>query len=616
MSLAKKATLWVGLPFLIQALLSAILLFLLIEVQHLEDKEFRSKNLIGRTNWVLVLCLAGNLSSLAQKLSNQQIDLAIVNAPQASLSQEFKELCSSFESQDKLVESIQRMQATANELFQVINESKANTDQSTLLEQLKHEKRIWADLMAERHALLLLNRQSYAMTTNQGPRARERLHAVVIFVTCVYFLFAVILVYAFSQNITKRLRVLTDNTLLFANGKPLHELVPGNDELTDYDQTFHKMAAQIAESARKERAAHESLVVSEARVRAIIENMPLGLVALDTDFLIHSVNPSAEKLFGVSQEKLEGTRFSQMFDDTGERQLFARGAESAIPGHKTDLLLKRFNGELVHVDVSLTHFKNDQGAQLLACVQDTTQRHEVERLKREFLSMVSHDLRSPLTTIFGTIGLLETGKFGEINERGMRLLNTSSTEINRLTRLVEDLLDVAKIESGKFDLEIAPRFLKEVFERSKLSAKYLADQKGIKITVESTSLQVLGDEDRLVQVLVNLLTNAIKFSPNDTEIEISSQLINQDVEVRVKDHGRGIPESHLVAVFDRFRQVERTDATEKGGTGLGLAICKSIIEQHDGTIGVNSVVGQGTTFWFRLPAYLAAAEPVLPEQSI
>jgi signal transduction histidine kinase len=496
-SLAKKATLWIGLPFLIQALLSGILLLQIDDIQHLEDQEYRSKNLIGQANWVLVLCLSGNLSSLAQKLSNNQADLVVIKKdPRADLPREFKELSSLFEPQDKRLAPMQQMQRAADQIFQYLNEFKLNADKTNLIGELHKMNQLWQQLQDARHDLLRLDRESYGTNTDQSHRARERLHDVVVFVTSVYFIFAIALAYVFSQNIAKRLRVLTDNTLLFATGKPLHKLVSGDDELSDYDQTFHNMAAQIAESAKKEQEA----------------------------------------------------------------------------------------------------------------------RHEVERLKREFLAMVSHDLRSPLTTVGGTIGLIKSGNFGEINDRGIRLLNTSATEINRLTRLVQDLLDVAKIESGKFDLNIKPFPLEDIIEKSKTSTKYLADKKEISIVSEPTALQVLVDGDRLVQVLINLLTNAIKFSPDDTSIEISSRLIDQSIEVSVRDYGRGIPESHITAVFDRFQQVERADATEKGGTGLGLAICKSIIEQHGGTIGVNSIVGQGTTFWFRVPTY--QPDPPLSADSI
>lgn len=610
-SLARKATLWVGLPFLIQALLAATLLLLLNEAQHLEDKEYRSKNLIGQANWLLARCLSINLNSLAQKLSNNAIDLVVIKHPNNTLSKEFEQLCGLYEPGDKRLVPMQQMQTQAVELEQTLDQWKRETNRTSVNAELKTLNGIWSQLTDARHNLLRLDVESYGVAANQSPQARKRVHQMALIITVADLILAVVLVYAFSRSIARRLKILGDNTILFASGKPLHNIVAGDDELTDYDRTFHQMAEQVAEATKKEREAHEAVVASEARVLAIINNMPLGLLALDSQYIIHSVNPSAEKLFGRTEEKLKGTHFIDAFADTHERNAFT-SQEFSGSTQKTDLLAKRPNGELVHVEVSLTQFRNDQGAQLLACVQDTTERHEVERLKREFLAMVSHDLRSPLTTIGGTIDLISAGSYGAINDRGMKMLNTSSSEISRLTRLVQDLLDVARIESGKFDMEIVPLPLHHIIETSKTSTKYLADRKKISLVSEPTSLRVLADGDRLVQVLVNLLTNAIKFSPEGSSIEISIEEIDQSVEVRVKDYGRGIPESHIESVFDRYQQVERADATEKGGTGLGLAICKSIIAQHGGSIGVRSVLGQGSTFWFRVPKYVQQEPDRLP----
>jgi signal transduction histidine kinase len=237
---------------------------------------------------------------------------------------------------------------------------------------------------------------------------------------------------------------------------------------------------------------------------------------------------------------------------------------------------------------------------LLASVQDTTHRHEVERLKREFVAMVSHDLRTPLTSVHGSLTLLSAGALGDLSAEAQEVLTTAEGELERLTKLVGDLLDVAKIEAGRMEVNAMSTPMQPIIARSMASINNFAKSQGVCVKAEQCDAQVMADSERLVQVLVNLLSNAVKFSPADSTVSINTNVLDHDLEVRVTDHGRGVPTEHQAAIFERFHQVEGADATEKKGTGLGLPICKEIIEQHGGTIGVRSQPG-GTTFWFTIP---------------
>ncbi len=611
MTLARKSALWIGIPFLIQSLIFALVLFLLHQSEHDEEQEYRSKTVIGRCNWVLSLCLSGNLDCLARALSQNQISLPVIQNPKAKLPEEFKALSSLFEPQDTRVKVTANLERDADKLFSVLDEidKGVNGDRRALIDRLTVLQTTWKTFKNQREELLRQDRIAYAESRSAAPNYRQLLDKAAVTGVLLDLVLAIVLVYAFTHGIARRLKVLTDNTLLFASGRELRQPVKGDDELADFDQTFHDMASQISQARKTEKEALAAVVASESRVRSLIDNMPVGLVALNTDLAIQSANPAAQKLLGSNAERLAGTYFRQLFElELHEKKLFDATDGVIIPFRKAELSVKRSDGHLVPVEVSLTEFSNDQGAQVLVSLEDITERQELERLKREFLAMVSHDLRAPLTTIAGTLGLMSMGTFGAINERGLHLLRSSTQEAKRLTRLVQDLLDIAKIESGKFALEIRPIALSSIVETAIASVRSLADDKQTVIVDESDSVDAmwaLVDSDRIVQVLVNLLTNALKFSPPESSIEISSKLLSNSrmIEVQVKDHGRGIPDSHLSAVFDRFRQVERSDATEKGGTGLGLAICKSIIEQHGGEIGVTSAVGEGATFWFHIPAW-------------
>lgn len=226
---------------------------------------------------------------------------------------------------------------------------------------------------------------------------------------------------------------------------------------------------------------------------------------------------------------------------------------------------------------------------------------EAARLKQEFVAMISHDLRTPLTSVKGFLHLLSADGYGTVPQKVKDRTQLAERNVARLISLIDDLLAVEKLEAGKLDItpELIP--LSPVISRSLDAVRVFSEEHGVSLTAESVETSVFADGDRIVQVLVNLLSNAIKFSPRDSTVAVSIQEQPDWAEIRVTDSGCGIPSDHLEAVFDRFKQVRSSDDRKKGGTGLGLAICKSIVEQHGGTIYVTSQEGKGSTFCFRIP---------------
>jgi signal transduction histidine kinase len=235
---------------------------------------------------------------------------------------------------------------------------------------------------------------------------------------------------------------------------------------------------------------------------------------------------------------------------------------------------------------------------------------EVERMKKEFVAMVSHDLRTPLTSIQALLTLLETGVLVELPDKARNRIEGGQSEITRLISLVNELLDIERMEGGKLDLEFNLAPLSKIIARSVQSVNSLSESRRIGISYPETDEQLYVDEDRIVQVIVNILSNAIKFSPDDSRISITMSGDKDKVLIKITDQGRGIPLEHRASIFNRFQQVELGD--NRRGTGLGLAICKTIIEQHGGTIGVESAMGRGSTFWFTLPRNPAGG--VLPRR--
>jgi signal transduction histidine kinase len=259
--------------------------------------------------------------------------------------------------------------------------------------------------------------------------------------------------------------------------------------------------------------------------------------------------------------------------------------------------------EKLHAPIS----GNDEIAHLDKVFHDMTGAiTEANQRKQEFLSIVSHDLKTPLTSIQMFLGMLGEGFYGDLNAKGQQNVESCDRSVSRLLSLIRDLLDIEKMAAGKFELDVQPVDVSSVIDRAVEDVQHFAREHNVAIVVSGGSSQALGDKDRLVQVLVNLLSNAIKFSNNGERVSINTAEKDQFVEISVSDTGRGIPPELKDAVFERFKQVDISDSRDKGGTGLGLPICKALIEQHNGTIGVHSELGKGSTFWFRIPAMKSA----------
>jgi signal transduction histidine kinase len=242
------------------------------------------------------------------------------------------------------------------------------------------------------------------------------------------------------------------------------------------------------------------------------------------------------------------------------------------------------------------------------------EQRRLERLKNEFISIVSHELRTPLTSIHGALGLIGSGLGGELSPRARQLLDVAYRNSQRLVRLVDDILDLQKIESGSMPFHFQPLELRPLLEHALEANQTYASALGVSIVlVEAVQgARVYADSDRMIQVMTNLLSNAAKFSPPGESVLVTATREHNELRVAVTDRGPGIPDEFRDRIFQRFAQADSSTTREKGGTGLGLSITKAIVERLGGTISFESPPEGGTTFHFDLPEWLpdpAVADP-------
>jgi PAS domain S-box-containing protein len=389
--------------------------------------------------------------------------------------------------------------------------------------------------------------------------------------------------------------------LVRADGAPLWALgsltlVPGADPS---EQVIQGTLLDIGER----QAAAEALRVSESGMRALLENMLGGLIVVDDQSVIELVNPAARQMFGYTSEELVGQHLGILVPprDGVPRGAFLKAALARSLGRVTEWEGRRKDGSVFPLELSLFQFEGPRGHRIAGNIVDVTQRHEVDRLKREFVSTVSHELRTPLTSIRGSLGLLAGGVLGPLTQDAQEIVAVAERNVVRLIGIINDILDLERLEGGRLEIRLEAVEAAAVVARAVESVRGAAEAAGVRLEVEGAAATVRGDADRLVQVLVNLIGNATKFSPAGSAVTVRTVPAGALCEFQVEDRGRGVPEELREAIFERYRQVEAGDARAKGGAGLGLAICKSIVEQHGGSIGVRSEAGRGSTFWFRIP---------------
>jgi PAS domain S-box-containing protein len=396
------------------------------------------------------------------------------------------------------------------------------------------------------------------------------------------------------RSLARRLDLMYDNTLRLSEGAPLNAPLLGNDEIAELDSVFHQMAQTLRRAA--------------ARERAIVDNAQDMICTIDEEGRFATVNPACEELLGVSVDGLTEMSAIDLIapDDASVALKFfdqlQHGAHSLRPSgdaaRTLEVRMRHFDGSWR--DTLWSAYWSPEQSQLFCVIHDITERRKTERLKQELMVMVNHDLRSPLSTLQVTFALLKSGKYGDLNPEGNKLIDRGERGCDRLLQLTRDLLDSDRLDAHKLELVIERCAVEEVAQASVEAVAGISENRQVLIMVDVPGLHVRGDKLRLEQVLSNLLSNAVKYSPKGGRVKLSAAVKNNSVVISVLDSGPGIPAAKIDQVFDRFRQVQDPDR-QMPGTGLGLTICKALVELHGGKIWVESEVGKGSQFNFSVP---------------
>ena len=363
------------------------------------------------------------------------------------------------------------------------------------------------------------------------------------------------------------------------------------------DDMRHKIQSTLDEITNKEKM-----------TRAILETAPDAIITMDKKGIINSFNPGAENIFQYSSNEVIGQNITMLMPDdvsTHHNKYVTNfnKVESKTIGKNRELNGMKKDGSLFPIEITINANVIDGNPLFTGVLRDITERRKVDRLKSEFVATVSHELRTPLTAIKGSLDIVTKGLNLDLPEQAHNMLDIANRNVERLLTLINDILDISKLESGEINFileqfEIKP-FIKNCIELNQEYAKKHNTEFFCAHCDDDIIINV--DKDRLTQVMSNLLSNAAKYSPENIQVEIFTHVNNGMLRVNVKDYGPGIPEEFQSSLFEKFTQSSSGDTRQVGGTGLGLSISKMIIEKLDGNIGFDTIIGTETTFYIELP---------------
>jgi PAS domain S-box-containing protein len=525
---------------------------------------------------------------------------------EASSSEELDAIVNRMQSQYKVIDDLSKNEPELNRTilsieqdqmraFQLAREIRVTEDpvrQHILWMQLGHQVQ---DVMYGRLSKLARKYEQLAQeSTEAQAAARQRFQQVALWGSGLMMAFTAIVGSALALSIGFRLNRLSDNNLRLATNRPLHPEMSGNDEIAKIDHTFHNMADSLEQAHQKERA-----VIDNAR----------DMICSISKGKFTDVNPACFTLLGYTKDELYGTRVIDAIAGTPESaQQFVSNLREQNIESSIEVQMRHKDGHTV--DTLWSTQWSEKERSMFCVIHDMSERRAAERLRQEVVHMVTHDLRTPLTTLGHIFEILiHNEEDGEPDDRKSHYLQVGERSVSRLALLVNDLLDVEKVRSGQMSIDFSACYLDENFCICSDSVAATAEAKGVKLNMHPTSLIANGDGDKIDRILINLVGNAIKFSPDNGTVDVSASVDGDMVKIVVKDEGKGIPPDELDKVFERFHQVK---GTHEKGSGLGLTICRAFVELHGGRIWVESEVGKGSSFCFTLPLLSADTTETTP----
>lgn len=597
LSLSAKVFLSVTIPLVVQ-------LSLLVSIASLErqaevelDRATKARHIADTVN-----DLSGSIYELAAQMGGGEnwaqtsFDLKKLRQIKQKIDFNFNKLLTLAADEPIVLEAVQDAKKSSEKAENIILMIHASLMRGGT-EETEFRKPLWKDLQKNIIGMLYGNllrvSADFRRKSDSAPEIeaalRQKTQSLLLAIGVINVALSIALIGFLTKSITSRLKLMRENTNRLAMGLPLHPVSSGSDDIAQLDQTFHTMAALLEEANRKE--------------RVIIENALDVICSLDENGKFLAINPAAQSLFGVAAEDLIGSQMINLIapEDCENIRTYMTDLRRTGVGEHINVRMKGAAGEMI--DTLWSASWSDEERSLFCVIHDVSESRRAERFKQELNAMITHDLRTPLTTLSQIVEYFDRVGVRDINERTARYIPVALKNVNRMTRLINDLLDVEKIKSGSFSLNRRDLNLANIFNDCEQANLALAEEANVKLLFKPVNLTVNADQDSLLRTMTNLVANAVHHSPPNASVTVSAQRDGDFACISVEDQGPGIPPESLNEVFERFHQVKSAAGTtsDKSGSGLGLTICRAIVQAHGGTIWVESELGKGSRFRFKIP---------------
>ncbi|MFO7460173.1 MAG: ATP-binding protein [Desulfatiglandales bacterium] len=444
----------------------------------------------------------------------------------------------------------------------------------------------------------------YAASMRAGHVAKRAIWSTAM-VAVAAIIAALIFSLLFSERITRPLKRFMEASRKIAAGDYTVQVpVETRDELGHLAREFNKMTAQLS---RYHEMNIEQIISEKQKSEAILASIDDGLVVLDTDLNVTGLNPAAHRMLGLEFPAPASLSCSEVLPEQRicdlARKTVETGTSPKVDEDERFLTITRHGGQPSHYLFSITTIGGGKRSLsgIVLLLRDVTRLKEVERLKSDFVMAASHELRTPLTSMGMSIDLLLEHAVGDLKDKDKELLQAAHEEVHRLKALVNDLLDLSKIEAGKIELEFEKVSVPTLVAHAKTVFKGQVEKKSVELSehLAKDLPDIRADANKITWVLINLISNALRYVKESGHIQVLGKRVGSHVHLSVHDDGPGVSPEYQTRIFEKFVQVKGQEA---GGTGLGLAICKEIVRAHGGAIWVESNPGQGSTFTFTVPA--------------
>lgn len=593
MKISRKLLLAVGLPILAQVCFLTTLLYLLEQSERLSVHEAHSKEVTGRLNWLNYLLSTASLARFGQIETGKEEYDAAYQFCTTSIPSELSALSSLLSDNEKTIKMQHALEESCESVLRYLRAIESNPTPEAALKQAFESEVVLKGLdavAAQRAAILERERFAFRIGPEAVGSARFAVKLMIAAGAAASVITGFALAIYMGSTIAARLERLTENANRLSSDSPLLPLAEEKfDEIGVLDRTFHNMAIALREAAHRE--------------RSIIKEAVDVIFSLDQSSKIANINPACLRQFGYEQQELVGTSIAKLIfpEDLAGAMNRIDAAKSSSEPIFFETRMSKKNGEMLHCLWS-SRWSPDLNS-LFCVIHDVTERKLAEQMRQDVVAMVTHDIRSPLTNIIAALETLAGGFYGELDERGARLVKRAEASCQQILELAEDLLELEKIESGTLRLQPESIELSDLLERAVEGASGIAQQYGVTLNWSGCQTELHVDVTRMLQVLQNLLTNAAKFSRQGDAVKLTGEVSNGMVQIEVADQGKGIAADNLAFIFDKFHQIQSPEA-RRDGVGLGLPICKALVELHQGTISCKSNIGEGTTFTITLPLTL------------